>query len=51
MLGCDESIKLISIYCKVVGTILLFVVTLWIDVETDLGYLYGSFGGSDNGNP
>ena len=51
MLGSDEVIKLRSTGGKVLGTIILNVdeITLRINVGTELGYLDGSFDGSNYG--
>ena len=47
VLGSYYGIKLVLSYCKVLGTILVNVdlISLVIDVGTDVGCLYGSFDG------
>ena len=51
VLGSDEAIKLRYIDDNFLGTKLrnVGVITLGNDVEIDLGYLDGSFGGSNDG--
>ena len=51
MLGSDQGIKIGSMDGKVIGTILedAYVITIGIDVGTDLGNLYVSFDGSNDG--
>ena len=51
MLGSDEGIKLVISDFKVLGTILgnVYVITLALDVGTDMGSLYGSFDFSNCG--
>ena len=52
MIGSDEGIKLRSTVGKVLGTILVYVdgITLEIDVGTELGSLDGSFDGYNDDN-
>ena len=51
MLGSDEGIKLGSNDGKLFGTILLNIdrITLGVDIGNELGFLDGSFGGSNEG--
>ena len=51
MIGSDEGIKLVYIYDKVFGFILVNLdgITLDIDFGTDMGSLNGSFYGSNDG--
>ena len=50
--GSDEVIKLGLTYGNVMGIIRgnAYVITLGLDVETEFGYLYVSFDGSNYGN-
>ena len=52
MIRSDEGIKMGLFYGEVIGTILEDSdgIVLGIDVGTELGYLYGSFGDSTDGN-
>ena len=48
--GCDKGIKLLSTDGKRIYTILanVYVIILGLDVVSELGYLYGSFDGSND---
>ena len=52
MYGFDKGIKLRLFDGKLIGTILVYVdvITLGIDVGTELGYLDGSCNDSNDGN-
>ena len=50
--GSDEGIKLVCTYGKVIGTILVHsdIITLALDIGTELCFLDGSFDGYNEGN-